>query len=205
MPSIRSSREAKRGCGYRKPGGMYLVAGKPSVSCYRLPLPLCRCPVCDAGIKFARGWTWISPRRLFADVPCQYPAEHGGSIAPLPCQRCLLGELPERAGLIWIGEKFYPTPADFMREASTRGLSRRIQAVPRKFQLGQDIVLLAHLRCIPKPLTLHGEEAKLEYDPGVFTAFKPEAIEYVITGKETEEELERLEQRGLSLVDVIPC
>jgi len=30
--------EAKRGCGYRKVGGLYIVSGGQGISCHRLPM-----------------------------------------------------------------------------------------------------------------------------------------------------------------------
>ena len=49
-----------------------------------------------------------------------------------------------KAGLLWIGEQFYPTPGEFTREAEELGISRRISAVPRDFKLGETWVLFAH-------------------------------------------------------------
>ena len=53
--------EAKRGCGYRKEGGLYLVGGGLSAPCDRMPYPLDRCKTCGGGIKFTRGHTWLQP------------------------------------------------------------------------------------------------------------------------------------------------
>lgn len=60
-----TTNEPRRGCGYRKEGGLYLVGGGLSAPCGRLPIPLTVCPVCNGGIHPARGWTWVSPRALF--------------------------------------------------------------------------------------------------------------------------------------------
>lgn len=38
--------------------------------------------------------------------------------------------------------------------------------------------------------------------PGVFKFFRPDRIEYVITGNETDEELTAIEKRGITLVEV---
>ncbi len=62
--------ESKRGCGYRKQGGLYLMAGGPSAECGKLPLELTVCPCCGAGIKPARGWTWVNAEALFASKQC---------------------------------------------------------------------------------------------------------------------------------------
>ena len=61
--------EAKRGCGYRKVGGLYLVSDGLGIPCDRLPITLEVCPCCGAGIKPARGWTWV-------DVPTLVKGNH---------------------------------------------------------------------------------------------------------------------------------
>jgi len=185
---IRTSYESKRGCGYRKPGGLYLVSSGLAVGCGKLPIPLTVCPCCGAGIKPARGWTWVG-RDLVKDTPCMY----------LKCKigfQCYPWKDPgiDRFGLIWVGEKFYPTVQDFVREAKHRGISRRISAVPNDFYVGTTWILLAHRKAI-----YFGDK----FIPGIFQAFKPEAIEYIIKGDETQEEIDRMEKRGISLVDVV--
>ena len=96
------------------------------------------------------------------------------------------------------------------------GVSRRIPAVPKDFVLGETWVLLGHRKAIMRACSAGcGDEARpdpdcpicagsgYEYRPGVITAFLPIAVEYVVKGDETEEELEALEARGLSLVQVV--
>lgn len=56
--------EAKRGCGYRKIGGTYLVGGGIGVPCDRLPLALDVCLCCGQGIKQALGFTWVDVAKL---------------------------------------------------------------------------------------------------------------------------------------------
>lgn len=74
------------------------------------------------------------------------------------------------------------------------GVSRRIAAIPRDFKLGETWVWLAHRRAISKA---DGTETA-----GVFRMFRPQRIEYVVNGTETEEELNRMEERGFTLVEV---
>ena len=143
--------DSKRGCGWRQEGGLYLVSGGEAVACGKLPVPLTICPTCSGGIHFARSWTWVDGDALVATKICS-----GARNAE--CSGCLLASATEskqgtsigRAGLLWIGEKFYKTPADWMREAENLGVSRRIPAVPREFVLGKTVVLVAHLKAIKK-------------------------------------------------------
>jgi hypothetical protein len=68
---IVESQELPRGCGYRKPGGFYLVSDGQGDPCGRLPIPLKRCPCCGEGVKFSRGTTWLDPRP-FSKFPCAF-------------------------------------------------------------------------------------------------------------------------------------
>lgn len=40
------------------------------------------------------------------------------------------------------------------------------------------------------------------YTPGIFQMFQPQAIEYVVKGDETDDELEKLAKRGFTLVKI---
>ena len=215
--------EGARGCGFRKAGGMYLVAPAPNAACGKLPLKVEKCSACGGGIKPARGWTWIEPNKLFEPGPCSLGA-HPERISP--CGTCLAGlAMPGRAGLIWIGESFYPTPEHFLQEARRAGVSRRISAIPRGFELGETVVFLAHRKAlieacecqdgIPVTDTAGALQAAAQCDvcseipgrvfkPGVFSVFRPTAIEQVVTKDTTDEEVEALERRGITPVIVIP-
>lgn len=210
MASIRTSVEGARGCGYRKPGGLYLVAGQLSEPCPKLPIELKSCPCCGGGIKPARGWTWITPDPLLD------PGPHGSPDHEVVCPLGTAIDWSDgtKAGLIWIGGSFYKTPQEFTAEAAAMGVSRRIHNVPREFKLGETWVALGHAKTIAGECE-HGApvghvcehcpdgESAGEWLPGVFTFFKPTAIEYVVKGDETEEELEALEARGFDLVAVV--
>lgn len=199
--NVRTSYERKRGCGFRKGGGLYLVSGSPGEPCSALPVPLSVCPTCHSGVKPTRGWTWIDPKALLGLPRGPHPPEHHNSICPLT-QLDGLG-LGERAGLLWVGEAFYKTPEDFTREACELGVSRRIAAVPKGWKVG-DWVLLAHRLAV-----VNFRNPRLpDIDPGtpgVFHLFVPRAIEYVVKGTETDAELEAIEKRGIELVRVLPA
>jgi hypothetical protein len=189
--TIRLSVEGKRGCGYRKPGGFYLVGEGTTCVCGRLPLPLGVCPCCGGGIKPTRGITWINPRALFTR-----PCAHEGDDCD---RRCTLHDnnIPERAALLWIGEAFYPTPVAWIEEGLRMGFSRRIKAPPRGFKVGEDLVLVAHRKV--EGCAGAGEATT---GPGIFHAWRPRAIEYVVKGDEGEEQLQALADRGIELVHV---
>jgi hypothetical protein len=182
---IETRIDRERGCGWRQAGGKYLVGGQLCRPCGKLPFQLDRCPCCDHGIKPSRGWTWTGARLLLNTVFCHSPTCDGGT--------CVLWNPPEKAGLLWIGGQFY-TPESFTREAAALGISRRIAQVPKDFQVGETLVLLAHREIE----FAWGQEPK----PGIFAAFVPAAIEYVVRGDEAPAELERLMRQGCTPVKV---
>jgi hypothetical protein len=224
--------EGKRGCGYRKEGGTYLITDATELQdCGKLPLPLDVCPCCGQGIKAARAWTWVNAQKLFGGVECR--------LATFPSGRCFCPLSDEslkdnsRMGLLWIGEKFYKTPAEFLAEGRKQGFSRRLPMVPKDFELGKTWVLFAHRKairrvdickvCDGKGFTskmipdINGNDGFVdvkcdecngtgkmeEYTPGVFFSFRPERIEYIVKGDEKTEDLERKEKRGITLVKLV--
>jgi hypothetical protein len=191
---VTESIESERGCGYRKSGGLYIIGGRFGSPCGKLPIPLSVCPCCNQGIKFSRGFQWVSSA-LVKDAPC-----HADE-----CRNCAVWSgLVEKYGLMWVGEKFYPTPEDFLREGEQMGISKRINAIPTDFKIGFDWILLAHRKAV-NGLVKNKETGELEegMTPGIFQAFKPTHFEYVVSGEETEDELERLIKRGIKPVKVI--
>lgn len=193
--------EARRGCGFRKVGGLYLVADKEGFEpCHRLPFVLAVCPTCAAGIKQARGWTWIDPVALFKAACTETSAAWGGASAHCPrcavCTPSFFGR--KKAGLLWVGEAFYKSPADFMAEGFTLGVSRRIHRIPREFKVGETWVLLAHSKA------LNDFKTENTFAPGIFAAFEPQRIEKLITQSEaTPETLDELKGHGITPV-VVP-
>lgn len=195
--NIRTSYEGKRGCGYRKAGGLYLVTAGEGRYCGALPIPLGVCPTCHAGIKPARGWTWINLQTIRAGKPCIQTR------GPDYCNGCPFFAI-EKAGLIWVGEKFYPDTHSFSREASAMGISRRISQIPREFKVGETWIALAHRKAIEEFTAEPGAEDFTKFTPGIFYLCRPTAIEYVVKETDTEEKLEAMEKRGITLVKVIP-
>jgi len=202
------AQETKRGCGYRKVGGLYLCGEYISVPCDRLPYPLDVCPTCGGGIKVSRGFTKINPLKLFGyHQPCS------GRIRP--CFVC--DPKDEMAYIMGVGEKYYKTPRDFMVEAQQLGVSKRIPWIPDELELGKTIVYLAHPKACEvktsvalqhamaivrtennnEPWLLESEQ--VEYKPGIFSAFIPHRVEKLIWEHDaTPETLERLNKRGIT-------
>lgn len=169
--------EPKRGCGYRKIGGTYLVSDGAGYPCDRLPILLDICPCCGHGIKQSRGWTWV-------DVGLLVNGPHEECRCIPNCIVCHHTEDMGKAGLLWIGERFYKTPADFTREGVAMGFSRRIAAIPRGFKVGETWILLAHPKAI-----LGAEEVKNGdglftqkevMKPGIFLVWRPTRIEKIL-------------------------
>lgn len=197
---IRYEVNTKRGCGYRKIGGLYLVSDGIGMVCHRLPIPLTVCPVCSAGLKYSRGYTWIEPRHLlgFCDTT---------EVVVLPCHsiNCAVCFPPEgRHGLLWVGKKFY-SPDSFLKEAQQMGISKRINTVPRGFKIGETWIYLAHLEANSNTeFDTESGEMVTKHTPGIFYAFKPVRIEKIITEETAKntEEIEHLEKQGLTPVVV---
>jgi len=192
---MRTSIEGKRGCGYRQAGGLYLVCEGLGQPCGALPIPLNVCPTCNAGIKPARGWTWINLAQFAGQTQCR----------SLSCGSCPIADAAiQNVGLLWVGEKFYATPGDFTREADAMGVSRRIKAVPKGFEVGKTWVALAHRHAIyvGTEFKLENEVTKAERVAGIFHLFRPQRIEYVVRGTESKDTLDDLEKRGITPVKV---
>jgi hypothetical protein len=222
---IETRHDQKRGCGYRKAGGLYLVTGGEAAPCFKLPIPLTVCPTCHGGIHPSRGFTWVDADKLAGGRECLPPPRQR-----LPeCERCPLAQGLGMAGLLWIGESFYKQPEDWSKEAMMQGISRRIHQIPTKFKIGETWVLVAHrkvrFRCeacagtgkINTDLMVESEAGQVldkrackacegggfVRKRGIFSIFRPSAIEYVVKGDEPEEKLERLAKRGVTLVKVV--
>lgn len=196
--------EQKRGCGYRKVGGLYLFGGGIGIPCDRLPFELTVCTCCGQGIKQARGWTWVDVAKLFNGPHVVESTPNGdmcrcGNICPL----CANPEMLGRAGLLWIGEKFYKFPGQFIKEGVEMGFSRRIKAIPQGFKVGETWVLLAHKNAIKNMAADAAPSPEPFYKPGIFYVWRPERVEKImLESTRGTEEIEALEKRGITPVFV---
>lgn len=224
--------ESKRGCGYRKVGGLYMMSGGMGVPCCKMPLALTVCPCCGEGIKQSRGWTWIDAGKMFKAGGCQ--------AAPIQMAACPLVNpaLMGKVGLLWVGEKFYKTPREFMAEGYKMGISRRLTAIPRDYKQGETWVMLAHPKAVALPRKVvsfgadqfgildpltENEEVGLFasksdaadiaaardlrdplFGPGVFYVFKPNGFELIVKQSDYDRVLAAVKVREFSKADPLP-
>jgi len=100
---------------------------------------------------------------------------------------CPVCHPPEKAGLMWIGERYY-TPKSFIQEARIAGVSKRVPVVPKDIKIG-DWVFLAHK---------NGNEFDLDHPERIIYAFQVQQIQQVLTPIQAEDEkfVEKVKQRG---------
>jgi len=172
-------------------------------------------------VKPSRGWTWIH-LRPFVDAK-QTICERND------CDTCAAAAPDgvaykiDRVGLLWIGEKYYPTPRDFLDEGFEKGISRRVSGLPRDFILGETWVFFAHRKamsrecqaCDGKGFVAGKPDPQCDslacvdcggncfvHLPAMFGAFKPERIEYIVADDDDDDKLQSLADRGFTLVRV---
>jgi hypothetical protein len=147
----------------------------------------------------SRGFTWINPSGLWnwREIKC-------GKSETGICENCAMNSISkmDHVGLLFVGEKFYPTPQDFDKESRALGISRRLphDHLPRGFKVGEDFIMLAHRKGVVKPSVDTGE--MFDYAPAVFRVFRPDRIECVVTGDESDDYIEALTERGITPVIV---
>jgi hypothetical protein len=187
------SKEPTRKCGHRKIGGTYFVSDPgDTLSCIALPYNVTTCPCCFEGIKFSRGYKWVVPNKLFSEIDeiCIGTTKSTcivGNNCPLKSK--------EKSGIMWVGDKFY-TPQTFTEEAELYGVSKRISAVPRDFEIGKTWVFLAHKR--------GGIDSNNKKISAIFYVFKPTRIEKVVTETQykDKDEMEKLKSKGIIPIPV---
>lgn len=185
---VKEIPRVKRGCGFRYPG-LYLFGSGIAVSCDRLPLKIPICPCCGETIRALRSVRIFDPNKMFG-VHYKYdcdPSIQGAKTCDcdISCPAC---HPPAKAGLMWIGERYYPTPKDFIREAQQAGVSKRIPTVPKDLAPG-DWVFLAH----PK-----ANEFDLDHPERIIYAFQIQEIQQVLTAAQASDPkfIAKVRERG---------
>jgi hypothetical protein len=185
------AQEEKRGCGYRRVGGIYLVSGDVWGDCDRLPFPVTHCLACHGGIKFPRAPTEINPINLFGQHKLCTESEHDWGAPAGSCRCCQPTD--EVAYILGVGKGFYKTPRAYMDEAMRLGVSKRIPAIPSNLVVGKTWVYLIHNEA------LFTQDDKPQM--GIFAAFIPKRIEMPVWESDlTDERKKDLEKRGITPV-----
>lgn len=129
--------EAKRGCGYRQVGKLYLVGPSTGFICPSLPLDLVACSCCGFEPPIYRDYQWIAKAYI------KHIRKPTGKACHPECPVCYGVNDLDKYGLMWVGKKFY-SPQEFLVEADTDGVSKAIKQIPTGLVLGKTWVLLAH-------------------------------------------------------------
>lgn len=214
--------EARRGCGYRKIGGLYLVSDPgPALDCDGLPMPLEPCGCCGFEPAFSRNLQRIQAayiiqveRKLhlqewkkenFCAHPDPQPEHMIDCSCPEMCPICHAeGQAAQgiSLGLMFVGAKNY-TPESFIKESVQLGISKRIPEIPKWLKLGETWFFLAHLKVPDHKLEQNGGllEKEPAYMKAIFYGFKPQRVELVCwKGDLTDTEILKLEEQGITPV-----
>lgn len=179
---------APRGCGLRQQGGFYMIGSSATAFNSFFPKPLqCACGL--EIIRPSRSAQHFFPGRIWPSVTIEGPANRLGITFPAD----------EKAWALTIDVKNYPTPEEFFREAREMGISRRLNnGMPKGFEIGKSHAFIIH----SKGMLSQGEDGKDVYKPAFVGVFKPEAIQYVVSGSESAAYLKSLVDKGITLVNV---
>lgn len=184
----------KRGCGFRKVGGFYLVGAGLTHLCERLPLKIPSCPCCGERPRPNRGIQKFDYGKYFGTD--EY------SNCPPNCWVCYPDTIIDMEQyLMWVGKRYY-NPDSFINEAEMHGVSKRIsRKMIDHISIGTSVIFLAYQSMISD-----NHDKRIKHD-AIFYAFIPTAIEHLMTESEyrdlPEEEEEEMKERGIRIV-VVP-
>ena len=166
--------EQRRGCGFRRIGGLYLVCDPGfTLDCDGLPLPLEPCGCCGFVPPFSRNLQRIqaeyinqAEEQLHYDKPeMKEKAKKNPGIECSPIQgictcppQCPICHADRLQAVRTPTEKYLEpmqyglmyvgkqgyTPSSFIKEAFLMGVSKRIPEIPSWLKLGETWILLAH-------------------------------------------------------------
>jgi len=186
--------EAKRECGYRQVGKLYLMGEGIGFNCPSLPLPFNECECCSYSPSFYRDFQWIKKAYI------KHIRRPTGQACEPECPISYGVNDQTEYGLMWVGKKYY-TPEEFIAEDKTLGICKAIKQIPKGLVLGKTWVLIAH----PRAITFEdmAEPGELSSMPGVFYAFQPVRVEMLIyQALATPEKLAELEAKGITPIIV---
>jgi hypothetical protein len=202
--------EQKRGCGFRRIGGLYLVSDPGQhFNCDGLPLELQECDCCGFKPPFNRKLQLLKPAYIIqAEQNLHLKLKARGAAGEIcgcwkDCPTCH-PDPKGSYGLMFVRQKSY-TPSSFIKEALSMGVSKRIPEIPNWLKLGETWIFLAHLKtpnvCLAllKDNGLHMKEP--EMIPAIFYGFKPSRVELVCwKGQLGNDQILSLEKNGITPV-----
>ena len=188
VEGVKEITKFKRGCGFRSPG-LYLFGTGIAASCDRLPLKIPICPCCGETVRQLRSVRMFNPDKMFGKHNKHTTDPYNDRIKTCGCDLgCPVCHPPQKAGLMWIGERYYPTPRDFIKEALVAGVSKRVPVVPKELKIG-NWVFLAHP---------NGNELDIDRPERIIYAFMLKEVQQVLTPIQAEDSkfVEKVLQRG---------
>lgn len=202
---IERLEEDERQCGWREDGGMYLMGGKLSRPCGRLPFPIPECECCGRAWDHFRGIKRLNAETLM-DVNhaprCGnwYGRARSQELMAPGCEGCAMYKPAKRGWMMWVGNDQY-TPTEFLAEAGEQGISKRIVFPPAALVFGLDVVYLAH----KKAVVTVGDDGKPETSPGIMATFVPSHLDFVVGDDEKlTEQQERVYDRVNAAFELDP-
>ena len=147
-----------------------------------------RCPECGEEMRATDEFAGKKFRKIWLCNECKIALDRGSETCTCG-DSCYVCNPPKRAYMLWVGEKYYPTPNHFTIEAMNLGISKAVPSIPKDFELGKTIVYLAHRKAvsmyIENPNTLTGYEVKKH--SGIFMCFKPTRFEMLVKRSDFEQ------------------
>lgn len=199
----------ERKCGWRKPGGFYLVTDPgEAYPCGRLPHPVIPCSCCGRIFEQTRNIEFTHTKALFSESKCAADAKH--------CSNCAFTRIIDsnEIGLMWVGKQFY-SAQEFESESRNLGISKRIASNSwHRIEPGVTWIALAHPEAMPEetctscngkptkkgPICKKCDDAgKTPPSPGIFRVFRPSRIEYIVDPNDSPGTLETLHKAGVTL------
>ena len=181
MPNVILEIEApQRGCGTRQQEGYYMVGDFTPDAMSFFPRKL----DCSCGFRVVR------PSRSTQGF---WPGKFWPELNTEP-NNLITIQKDQKCWAMTIDTRGYSTPKAYIDEAARLGISRRLNnGLPKGFEIGKDVVFIIHSKVYK-----YGDK----YEPGFIGFFKPKEIQYVVSGRESEQKLRQIAAKKIVLVSV---
>lgn len=170
--------DLRRGCGWRKQGGFYLVASQPAIPCDALPASLEVCSSLVRDKKTTTRWKWLVKKVGLLWISRRFYRQ----------PEDFIGEARELGFCISINR----IPKGFKLGETWVALAHNTKTIFCPDCVAKKV----NFNC----RTCGGKRWILK--PSVFGLFKPEAVQYVTDGTEESQFIDGLVERGITPVKV---